>query len=203
MVIALKKLVMALQDVARRPLFMVRRKRVRFGAGVKIARPRGFDIGDYSFLGSRVLIGPVNARIGRYCSIGPEVLIGINSHPLDHISTSAVFYSPYWGAPQDRRREHNALRVEIGNDVWIGARAIIMSGVRIGDGAVIAAMAVVTSDVEAYSVVAGIPARHMKYRFGSEAREKLISSRWWDYSPAELREELFSRKYEGEDIIFD
>jgi hypothetical protein len=76
----------------------------------------------------------------------------------------------------------------IGNDVWIGGGVIVLQGTTIGDGAVIAAGAVVTRDVAPYAVVAGVPARVLKYRFSPEQVEYLLRLRWWDLPPAQLRE---------------
>jgi len=69
---------------------------------------------------------------------------------------------------------------KIGHDVWIGANAVIMRGVKIGNGAVIAAGAIVNKDVEPYSIVGGVPARHLKYRFDKETIERLLKSEWWN-----------------------
>ena len=90
--------------------------------------------------------------------------------------------------------ENSAIRknesVVIGNDVWIGADAIILPGVRIGDGAVIAAGAVVTKDVECYEVVGGNPARHIKYRFEQSTIDKLMKLQWWNWDEKKLRENI-------------
>ena len=75
----------------------------------------------------------------------------------------------------------------IGNDVWIGAKAIIRSGVTIGDGAVIGAGAVVTKDVPPYAIVAGVPAKIIRYRFDEELRKALLAAKWWDRDMTELR----------------
>lgn len=72
-------------------------------------------------------------------------------------------------------------RVVIGGDVWIGFEALIMSGLTIGHGSVVAARAVVTSSVEPYSIVAGSPAKHVKYRFDQPTREALLRIKWWDW----------------------
>ena len=82
--------------------------------------------------------------------------------------------------------ENPKRRVIIGNDVWIGDRAYIMSGCCIGSGAVIAANAVVTKDVEPYTIVAGVPAREIKKRFPQSITSELLESRWWMRHPVEL-----------------
>jgi len=86
------------------------------------------------------------------------------------------------------------LSVQIGNDVWIGRGAFIMAGVSIGDGAVVGARALVSKDVEPYSIVGGVPATHIKYRFDADTIEKLMKIKWWNW-PDELiaeRREFFA-----------
>lgn len=124
-------------------------------------------------------------KIGRYCSIAHSVLIFNQNHPMQFKSTHGFFFNPVLGYCNTYLADFTPL--EIGNDVWIGARAIIMPNVKkIGDGAVIAAGAVVNKDVPPYSVVVGNPARVVRYRFSPETIEKLISSRWWDKSIEEI-----------------
>jgi virginiamycin A acetyltransferase len=83
--------------------------------------------------------------------------------------------------------------VTVGNDVWIGSRAIVLSGVDIGHGAIVGAGAVVTDDVEPYAVVAGVPAERRKWRFPEHVREALLDIAWWDWEPERLaaNEEFF------------
>lgn len=116
--------------------------------------------------------GKTRVRIGSYCSIGPEVmLIPSADHALDHISTF-----PF----QSKCALPGALEgvgkgdIRIDDDVWLGCRAVILSGVHIGQGAVIAAGAVVNKDVPPYAVVAGVPAKVIKYRFAPEMIEALL-----------------------------
>jgi acetyltransferase-like isoleucine patch superfamily enzyme len=141
--------------------------------------------------------------IGRYCSIGEQVQIGRHSHPMHYFSTSPIFYLKYKdvldqelpeGIELDARVDFNkttppvvAKKTIIGNDVWIGHGAFILPGVRIGDGAVIAAMSVVTKDVPSYAIVAGSPARIKKYKVADTHIESLIQSRWWDFPPWVLK----------------
>lgn len=74
----------------------------------------------------------------------------------------------------------------IGNDVWIGRESVIMPGVKIGDGSIIAAYSIVTKDIEPYSVVGGNPAKFIKKRFDDELIELLLQTRWWDFAPEKL-----------------
>ena len=114
------------------------------------------------------------SRIGRYCSFGQNVILGLNrrSHPLDWASTSSAVYENHSPPPK---------MVDIGHDVWIGQGAVIMSGVCIGNGAVIGCNAVVLKDVEPYQIVAGNPAKPIRYRFEKEIIAALNETEWWDY----------------------
>ncbi len=120
--------------------------------------------------------GKRNLTIGSYCSIGPEVLIVLDG---EHDTTRLSTY-PFSLSHNIQDRDHPFSRgdVTIGNDVWIGARTIILSGVNIGDGACIGAGSVVTRDVPPYSIVAGNPARIIKKRFQDELITKLSMLNW-------------------------
>jgi len=132
----------------------------------------------------------VRTTIGSFCSIGQESLIGgLASHPLSRMSTHPAFYSTkkqanYSFTEKDLFQDQR--QVEIGHDVWIGARVMILDGCKIGNGAVIAAGAVVVKDVPAYAVVGGIPARIIKYRFDSETINAFQKKQWWNSSIDEL-----------------
>lgn len=147
----------------------------------KYSRLRDVTMGRFSYVGRETQA--YHARIGSFTSIGPQVLIGLGEHPADgFVSTHPMFYSD--------RSQSNPVIVEkplfdempittIGNDVWIGARAILRTGVTVGDGAIIAAGAVVVKDVEPFSIVGGVPAKHIRYRFSPEEIERIQNSRWW------------------------
>lgn len=141
-------------------------------------------IGNYTYIGRNSLIQ--NTKIGNYCSISHEVICGLGRHPLDLFSTSPVFYrrnNPLYLQIVNKNIEFEEyLPINIGHDVWIGARAIIMDGVNVGDGAVIAAGAIVTKDVPPYAIVGGIPAKILKYR---SKRGFVIKQQkeWWNYDP--------------------
>jgi len=142
-------------------------------------------------------------RIGRYCSIGEAVQIGRHSHPMHWVSTSPFFHMDYekildLAQPANLFLRHNndfkrntppvKLKItEIGNDVWIGHGAFILPGVKIGNGAVIAAMSVVTKDVPSYAIVGGSPAKVLRYRFSEEDILRLENSKWWDFAPWQLK----------------
>ncbi len=125
-----------------------------------------------------------NTKIGKFCSIGSEVMIGLERHPSrGFISTCEAFYvGKSAGIPSFVNKElfKEGLPVEIGNDVWIGSRAMILGGLTVGHGAIIGAGAIVTRDVEPYSVVAGVPAGLTRKRYSADRIEKLLEFAWWD-----------------------
>lgn len=129
------------------------------------------NIGSYTYVGCNTHI--TKSTIGRYCSIANNVSIGQGEHSLDRISTSSKFYADPW-------ETLTAGDCEIASDVWIGVDAVILRGVRIGIGAVIAANAVVTRDVPAFAIMGGVPARLIRYRFSEEKQQKILISRWWE-----------------------
>lgn len=133
----------------------------------------------YSFCGYDCEI--VNAEIGAFCSIANNVKIGGARHPIEWVSTSPVFYS---GSDSVKKKFSTFDRDEdkhtiIGNDVWIGANAIIIQGVKIGNGAVIGAGSIVTKDVGDYEIVAGNPAKVIRKRFSDNIIQGLLDSKWW------------------------
>lgn len=140
------------------------------------------SLGRCSYMGENCKI---HADIGRYCSIASEVCTIQGRHPTsDWVSTSPVFFSPdcQCGTTYVSQRLFDEMspKTIIGNDVWIGTRATIRSGVSIGDGAIIAAGAVVTRDVEPYTIVGGVPAKPIRKRFTDEQIDALLSLKWWD-----------------------
>ena len=140
----------------------------------------------YSFCGYDCDI--YNCDIGSYCSIANNVIIGGGAHPISWVSTSPVFYNNRDSVKKKFARFDRLphKKTTIGNDVWIGSSAILMQGVNIGTGAVIGAGAVVTKDVEPYSIVGGCPAKVIRHRFDDEIIRELLDSKWWDLNDNEL-----------------
>lgn len=148
-------------------------------------------ISEYSYVGYSTSIN--YCKIGKYCSIGADVKIGLSKHPLTHVSTSPIFYSDknYLGVKLvDGTQFKEVDEVIIGNDVWIGSNAIVMGGIIIGDGAVIGAGSVVTKNVEPYSIVGGVPAKIIKYRFTGEEIKSLLNIKWWDWGLDEIKKNI-------------
>lgn len=149
-------------------------------------------VGD-SFVGRNTYIGHdtilSNCKIGRFCSISSDIKVVDETHPSSiFVSTSPSFFSTLKQNGQtfidkplfDEKLGVDGFSAIIGNDVWIGTKAIIKGGVTIGDGAIVAMGAVVTKDVPPYAVVGGVPARVIKYRFAEEQIKKLESIQWWN-----------------------
>ena len=138
------------------------------------------SMGRYSYMGKNNSV--CNADIGAFCSIASYCAIGGGSHSVDAVSTSPVF-----AEGRNILRKNLATlptaeqkRVTIGNDVWIGEAAFICGGVTIGNGAIIGAHSVVTHDVPDYAVVAGAPARVIRYRFTQSQIQALLQLKWWE-----------------------
>lgn len=146
-------------------------------------------IGPYSYISNFSRIN--NVDIGSYCSIGPEVLIGLGIHPSrKFVSTHPSFYSTSKQSGIVYSKDYKFIeskRTVIGNDVWIGARAIILDGVTVGDGAIVGANSVVTKDVPPYAIVGGVPAKIIKYRFNSEEVNHLLNIKWWNWNEEKLK----------------
>jgi chloramphenicol O-acetyltransferase type B len=151
-------------------------------------------VGRFTYFAENVRVR--NCDIGPFCSVGAGVIIGeLARHPLDMISTHPLMYSAssVCGLVFSSTRTFEEFSpVTIGADVFIGTRAMIFPGVKLGVGCVIAAGAIVTKDVPPYAIVTGVPAKVIKYRFEADVVRRLVESSWWNWDVDRLRE-LHSR----------
>lgn len=132
------------------------------------------------------------ARIGKFANIAAHVRINATNHPIERATLHHFTYRSNDYRPEEERDEsffdwRRAHAVTIGHDVWIGHGATILPGVHVGNGAVIGSGAVVTHDVDAYTIVGGVPARVIRRRFAKEIGERMDRLAWWDWSHEQLR----------------
>ena len=163
-------------------------------------------LGRYSAIGERVVLREVTVgdfsyferhaeaiytSIGKFCSIAANSRINALEHPMERLTTHKVSYRPneyfrWLGVDNGFRERRRAKPVTIGHDVWVGHGAVILPGVSVGNGAVIGANAVVSHDVPAYTIVAGVPARPLRRRFSEEVAARIEALSWWDWPPEVL-----------------
>ncbi len=173
-------------------------------------RLKNVTLGAFSYINGLYTSSLYECRIGRYCSIAEAVVIGPPEHPTDYFSSHPFAFTrpdhlpPFYRSPEFTRLAPDASAPDnaytrhpqtvIGHDVWIGSGAFIKAGVRIGNGAIVAAHAVVTQNVPPYAIVAGVPARVLRLRFAEPIVERLQALAWWRYDLAPLKTRLdFSR----------
>jgi len=161
------------------------------------------DIGLYTH-GACFIPGRIDKHttIGRYSSLATTTQVMNRNHPMNFKSMHGFFFNPILGFCQEDKIEY--IPLDIGNDVWLGHNSIIMPNVKnIGDGAVVAAGAVVNKDIPPYAVVVGNPARIVRFRFSKEKIEELLASKWWDKSIEELKNKVeeYTRPFETLSVI--
>lgn len=170
------------------------------------------EIGKYSYISSNTKL--FHTKIGRYCSVADNVITCLGNHPTSvfvstfpsfyYDTTSQLGYSFHRGdALFDIRKfpqGEDKYQVVVGNDVWIGSHVLIVPGVRIGDGAIIAAGSVVSKDVEPYSIVGGVPAKIIKFRFTEQQISKLLATKWWNLPDNKVKEIYF--RFQNIDSFF-
>lgn len=159
----------------------------------------GVSVGRFSYTGANTVLK--TAEIGNFCSLSWNISATGNRHDYRKLTAHPVAQLSSFGIAEEDEPHENR-KIVIGNDVWIGANACIMPGVKIGDGSVIGAGAIVTKDVPPFAVVAGNPARILKYRFSDAQITDLMDIKWWDWSEEKLREniELFKIQIDNEII---
>jgi len=153
----------------------------------------GSEVQGYCFVGRGTWLNNATiygySQLGRYCSIARGAAIGAPDHLLTGVTTAISF--------ADIGLHTTWLRTEVGHDVWVGANATVIAGVKIGHGAAIAANAVVTKDVRPYALVAGVPAREVRRRFDDATCDALVDSAWWELPPATLKDLPLANVYES------
>lgn len=187
---------------------------LRVETPVSVAHLEAFgrcSIGAFSYVNQGCEI--YDTTIGRFCSIAADVLINPGNHPTHYLTTHPIgvdrtgftanldmFADRVASVAMTERDRHvrrgKSARTTIGSDVWICARAIITQGVTVGHGAIIGAGAVVTRDVPAYAIVAGAPARVVRWRFDALTRHRLLKSRWWELEMSQVPDRDYSRPLE-------
>lgn len=162
------------------------------------------EMGPYSYCGKNFTCW--HAKIGAFCSISWNVSIGGANHDYTRVTTHSFLYSRQFGDFMPEGYEgydRFDAPCEIGNDVWIGCGAIICRGVNVGNGSVIAAGAVVTKDVPPYAIVAGVPAKVIKYRFPEYIRKQLVGLNWWNLPEDVIKDnfDLFNSQMDEDAIL--
>lgn len=135
-----------------------------------------------NFMFRSEIIGQVS--IGRYCAIARKSVFQAQNHAIYRPSIQRSVYTNLF---QNKLPSIDKGGIILGNDVWVGTQSIILPGVKIGDGAIIGAGSIVTKDIEPYSVVAGVPSSHIKYRFPENIRRQLLEIKWWDWSDEKIK----------------
>ena len=150
------------------------------------------QVDSYTYIGKSGMIQ--NCQIGKFCSIANEVCIGLGNHPITNFSTATLFYKKYNKLKVEFVEKDSDFieykNIEIGHDVWIGIRSIILDGVKIGHGAIVAANSVVSKDVPPYAIVGGVPAKIIRYRFSEEKISQLLESNWWNKDLHEINNDF-------------
>ena len=165
---------------------------VKKGENVKIYSPHHIydcTIGDYTYIAQNPYISI--ATIGKFCSIGPNLICGWGIHPLNGISTHPMFFSTLKQNGMTLSSENKVeerKHITIGNDVFIGANVTILDGISIGDGAVIGAGAVVSKDIPPYAVAVGCPIKVIRYRFSEDLCKRLHKIKWWNFDLKHLKD---------------
>lgn len=140
-------------------------------------------------------------KLGKYCQVGADVAMHASNHPI-HYMTTYINYNLFKGELNQFKQENE---INIGNDVWIGHNVIVVGNVTIGNGAILAAGSVVTKDVPAYTIVAGVPAKPINKRFSDSIIKEIEELQWWNLSDSELEEikPLFFKDFQNKNSIYE
>lgn len=130
-----------------------------------------------------------SAVIGKYCSISWFTTVGAVNHHFDTVTTHAFPVRGRFGLT-DVEGSMPEVTTTVGNDVWIGCNVVVLPGVTIGDGAVVAAGSIVSKDIPAYAIVAGVPARVIKYRWDEKTIERVSELKWWNWNDEKIKDNL-------------
>jgi chloramphenicol O-acetyltransferase type B len=145
------------------------------------------ELGEYSYISQNSIVN--KSVIGKFCSIGPGCFIGLWEHNTDVSTHSFYLYETSGGFVKGYRNyKKDVITTTLGSDVWVGANAVILKGIKIGHGSIVAASSVVTKDVPEYAVVAGNPARIIKYRFSESEIKFMLNTEWWDFRREVIQE---------------
>jgi phosphonate metabolism protein (transferase hexapeptide repeat family) len=187
------------------------------------AQLKSSRIGKYCEIGERVVLREVvvgdfsyfernseaiYTEIGKFCSIAANVRINALEHPIERLTMHKVTYRPneyfrFQGLDHEFRERRRAKKVTIGNDVWIGHGAVILPGVKIGTGAVVGANAVVRRDVLPFEIVAGVPAKAIRFRFEEKIRARILECSWWDWPFEKVAEAIPDMQALGIEAFLD
>ncbi len=175
-------------------------------------RIKNSKLGAFTYINGYASGSLYSCEVGRYCSIGEEVMLGAPEHPVDWLSTHPFAFTrreylpKFYRLPEFERLAPDGTeptpflqpaKTTFGHDVWVGAGAFVKRGVHVGDGAIIAARAVVTRDVPPYAIVAGLPAKVLRLRFSESHVERLLKLQWWRYDLAPHKREVDFAKIES------
>jgi len=170
--------------------FLLRHRNLTDDTGVFVAKhsaiPHGTVIGDGTRINGKCAIkGGGKVTFGKYCAVGEDLKIISSNHDYKFVNLQYALQSRIGAKIMPL-----SAAVTIGNNVWIGDSVLILAGKTIGDGAVLAAGAVITKDVPAYAIVGGCPAKIIKYRFDEARIKEIEDSKWWDWPLEKMKDQI-------------